>query len=286
MNDTWHASAELLAAYESGRLDPARVMSVEAHVARCPRCRASLPGDPAWLAQSWQQLTEIVTAPRPRLTERLLRRCGVPEYLARLLAATPTLGRAWFAAVTAVLGFAVLFAYASHTAVSEPGRLLPFLLAAPVLPLAGIAIAYGQRVDPAYELLAATPVAGARLLLLRASAVLVAAVVPAGLAAPLLPAPLLLSAAWLLPALALTVACLALATRIPAPLAAGGLALAWTGAVVFVGVHSREPLLAFHAVAQLAYAGLAATLALIVYTRRQHFDPEGRRWERLSRFAG
>lgn len=285
MSNPWHASAQLLAEYESGRLDSTRAMSVEAHLAGCSRCRAALPGDPAWLTQSWEQVAAAVTAPRSRPTERLLRRCGTPEHLARLLAATPTLGRAWLAAVAAVLGFAVVFAYASHDAVSEPTRLLPFLLAAPVLPLLGIAIAYGPLVDPAYELLAATPIAGARLLLLRASTVLVAAVIPAGCAAPFLPGQLLLSVAWLLPALALTVGCLALATRMPVPLAAGGLAVAWVAAVLLAGGYSGERLLAFQLPAQLAYAGLAALLVFVVYMRRQYLDPEGRRWNRPSAFV-
>lgn len=286
MSGTWHAPAELLAEYESGRLDPARAMSVETHLAQCPRCRAALPGDPAWLARSWERLAVAVAAPRPRWTERLLRRCGVPEHLARLLAVTPALSRAWLAAVTAVLGFAVVFAYASHTAASEPARLLPFLLTAPVLPLAGVALAYGRVVDPAYEVLAATPMAGARLLLWRASAVLVAAVLPAGLAASLLPGPLWVGAAWLLPALALTVGCLALATRVPLPFAAGGLALAWVVLVLFAGAYRDEPLVAFHAAAQLGYAVLAVPLLFLVYLRRQYLDPEGRRWNQPSRFAG
>jgi hypothetical protein len=224
---------------------------------------------------------------RPRLTpiERVLRRCRVPEHLARLLAATPTLGRAWLAAVAAVLGFAVLFAYASHGAVAEPARLLPFLLVAPVLPLAGIAFAYGPLVDPAYEMHAATPIAGARLLLLRAVAVLVTALVPAGLATPLLPGPPLLAAAWLLPALALIAGGLALATRLPVPLATGGLAAAWVAAVILLGTLTGERLLAFGPAAQLAYVGAAALLALLVLVRRHHLDPGERRWNPPSAFA-
>jgi hypothetical protein len=253
-------------------------MSVEAHLHRCGQCRSALPVDPAWLAASWERVAATVTAPRLTLLERALRRCGVPEHLARLLAATATLGKAWLTAVAAVLGFAVFYAYASQAALSEPARLLPFLLAAPVLPVAGIAVAYGPRVDPVHELLAATPVAGARLLLLRTSAVLVAALVPAGLATPLLPGPPLLGAAWLLPALALTAGCLALATRVPVPAAAGGLAAAWTGGVLVAGALSGERLLGFQPAAQLGYGLAAALLTLLVYVRRRHLDPGEPRW--------
>lgn len=285
MSTTWHVPEQQLDDYRSGRLDPARMMSVEAHVDGCARCRAELPADGAWLSQQWQQLVSTVARPRLTLIERLLRRAGLPEHLARLLAATPTLSRAWLAAVTAVLCFAVVFSYASHGSVSEPARLLPFLLVAPILPLAGIAFTYGPLVDPAYELLAATPIAGARLLLLRASAVLVAALVPAALASPLLPGPPLLGAAWLLPALALTAGGLVLATRLPPLLATGGLAAAWVVAVLLLDTLNSERLLAFNAAAQFVYAGAAALLALVVYMRRRYLDPGGRRWNPPSVFA-
>jgi putative zinc finger protein len=285
MSTTWHVPEHQLDDYRSGRLDPARVMSVEAHLNGCGRCRAVLPADETWLSRQWQQLFSTVARPRLTLIERVLRRCGLPEHLARLLAATPTLSRAWLTAVTAVLGFAVFFSYASHGTVSEPGRLLPFLLVAPVAPLAGIALAYGPRVDPAYEMLAATPVSRARLLLVRATAVLVAALVPAGLATPLLPGPPLLGAAWLLPSLALAGGSLALATRFPVPLSAGGVAVAWLAAVLLLATLSGEHLLAFRPAAQLAYVGAAALLALVAYLRRRRLDPGEPRWNRPSAFA-
>jgi hypothetical protein len=285
MSTTWHVPWQQLDDYRSGRLDPARVMSVEAHLNGCPHCRAALPADGAWLSAHWRHLVSAVAGPRLTLIERLLRRLGLPEHLARLLTATPTLSRSWLTAVTAVLGFAVVFSYASHHTVSEPARLLPFLLVPPVLPLAGIALAYGPVVDPAYEMLAATPVAGARLLLVRATAVLVTALVAAGLATPLLPGPPLLGAAWLLPALALTAGGLALATRLPALLATGGLAGAWMASVLLLGGLSGERLLAFRPAAQLVYAGAAALLIVVVYMRRRHFDPGERRWNPPSAFA-
>lgn len=285
MSTTWHVPDEQLDDYRSGRLDPARVMSVEAHLTGCGDCRSALPAAPTWLTRQWERLVPALARPRLTLIERLLRRCGMPEHLARLLAATPTLSRAWLTAVAAVLGFALLFAYASASAVSEPARLLPYLLLAPVLPLAGIAFAYGPRVDPAYEMLAATPIAGARLLLVRATAVLVAALVPAGLATPPLPGPPLLGAAWLLPALALVAGTLALATRMPVPLAAGGLAAAWLAGVVLLASLSGEQLLAFGPAAQLAYVVAGAVLALVAYLRRRRLDPGERRWNQPSAFS-
>ncbi|MFB4278165.1 hypothetical protein ACBJ59_22935 [Nonomuraea sp. MTCD27] len=140
-------------------------------------------------------------APGP--VERLLSRAGVPGHLARLLVATPALSRAWVVAVVVVLACAVAVGQAARDVGAS--YLLAFLVAAPVLPLAGIAPAYGRHVDPVHETQAATPMAGPRLLLLRAGAVLATAVVLTAAASPWLPGPPGRGAGWLLPSLALSV---------------------------------------------------------------------------------
>jgi anti-sigma factor RsiW len=53
MSTTWHVPEDQLDDYRSGRLDPARVMSVEAHLNACGRCRAAFPAGDDWLAQQW-----------------------------------------------------------------------------------------------------------------------------------------------------------------------------------------------------------------------------------------
>jgi hypothetical protein len=282
MSGDWHVPGDLIERYVSEQIDVAAAMSVEAHIDRCERCRAMLPADDAWLATSWDGIAQEVMQPRLTLLERLLHRCGLPEHLARLLAATPTLSRAWLTAVAVVLAFAVVAAHAGRGA---PSALLPFLLLAPVLPLAGIAVAYGPRVDPAHELLAGTPGAGPRLFLLRAGAVLVAALIPAALATLLLPGSALLGAAWLLPALVLATACLSLSTRMPVPPAAGGLSALWTVAVLSAGWFSGDRMLAFHPVAQLLYGAAAVVLIGVVLVRRRRFDPGEPRWIAPSAFV-
>ncbi|MFC7584926.1 hypothetical protein ACFQYP_15175 [Nonomuraea antimicrobica] len=147
----WHISDDLRERYLGGRLDAALAMSVDAHLGRCAECRAAVPYERDWLEASWQRLETRLIGPRPSLRERLLRYGGVPDHLARLLSATPALSRGWVAAVVAALAFGVLAAR------QDAGFLPAFLIGAPVLPLAGIALAYGPRADPAYELLAATP---------------------------------------------------------------------------------------------------------------------------------
>ncbi|MEV0230589.1 zf-HC2 domain-containing protein [Nonomuraea sp. NPDC050786] len=268
MNGQWHLPAELMEHYVTGHLEPAQVMSVESHLAGCARCRAAVPYSVEWLDTSWAGIEDVVDRPRPRPLARLLRRAGVPEHVAVFLAATPALARGWLVAIASTLAFAV---GAGQLAARHPGlepyAMLPFLAVAPVLPLAGVALAYGRHVDPVYELQAATPMAGVRSLLLRAVAVLTTAVVLTGLAAPLLPGPPGLAAAWLLPALALTVAMLALSTWVSPPISASVFGAGWVCAVV------GGEQLAFSLEAQIGYALAALILIPLVYLRRARFDP-------------
>ncbi|KAA9376524.1 zf-HC2 domain-containing protein [Microbispora cellulosiformans] len=260
----WHIPPGLLERYLEGALDPVNVMSLEAHLVRCDRCRTAVPADEAWLAASWRGVSAEIARPRPSPAERALRRAGVPEHLAKLLVATPALSRAWAASVAVALAFAVTAAH-----LTDEGFLV-FLTLAPVLPTAGIALAYGRWADPAYETYAATPMAGAPLLLVRSVAVLLTAVALTTLAVPLLPAA---TAAWLLPALALSTGCLALATRVPLPVAAAVLAGGWPLAVTAVGLATDDRALPFRPAAQVLYGGVAALLALALYVRRHRLDP-------------
>ncbi|GLW98651.1 zf-HC2 domain-containing protein [Microtetraspora sp. NBRC 16547] len=271
---TWHLPADLVERYARGRLDPAQVMSVESHLAGCPRCRAAVPYEEGWLAASWERIEDLVDMPRPRAAARVLRRLGVPEHVATFLAATPALARGWLVAVTGVLAFAVAAAHlGAHGGPDKANALLPFLVAAPILPVAGIAMAYGRHVDPAYELQAATPMAGWRALLLRTLAVLCCAVGLTGAATPLLPAPPGLAVAWLLPSLALTAAALALSTRFAPPFSVAVLAAAWFGAVAAGPLLADDRLLAFSPGAQALYGAAALALVPLVYLRRGRLDP-------------
>ncbi|MER6949391.1 zf-HC2 domain-containing protein [Nonomuraea sp. NPDC000554] len=256
---SWHIPDDVLGRYLSDGLDPAQAMSVDAHLVACADCRATVPYEEEWLRESWQRLEAEVAKPSPSPADRLLRAGGVPEHVARLLTVTPSASRAWICSVVAALAFAVL-------AARQSAGLLPvFLTLAPVLPLAGIALAYGRRVDPAHELLSATPLSGPRLLMVRATAVLGVAVVLAALASPLLPAPPGLSAAWLLPSFAVTSGCLALSARLGVPLAAlatGGL---WLLGVAAVGGATGDWLTAFGAAAQIGYGCAALLLSLRLY---------------------
>ncbi|WP_017623588.1 hypothetical protein [Nocardiopsis chromatogenes] len=256
---TWHLTPRQLEAYARGSADDVAVMSAEAHLVHCPACRSALPADEAWLAASWTDLRDLVDRPRRGPLERLLSAVGVSEDKARLLAATPRLYRAWLAATVAVLVCAL---FAAHTV---RGGALLFLYLAPVLPLAGVALAYGRRVDPAHAFTSTTPMGGQRLLFLRSLAVLVPAVALCAGAALLLPSfgPAWAPASWLLPSLTLVAASLALTRWIPlsasSALLAGGWMAALAGAEL---VRTWNTVHLFGPPAQLFWAvALAALLA-------------------------
>jgi hypothetical protein len=268
VNETWHADTALLERYTTGGLDDAQVYSVEAHVLACERCRSALTGAvPATRLETiWAGTVDRIDQPRPRPLERLLRRLGVSGGSARLLAATPSLQLSWLAAVALAVGFATAASYASANGV------IAFLGLAPLLPVAGVAAAYGPGVDPAYELVLSSPLSGFRLVLLRAVAVLSTSIGVAGLAALGLSTLDWTAAAWVLPALALTGAALALSTLMSPERAGVVVTVAWV-AVVLAGWRSTgERLAAFHAGPQVAYALVALAAAALVAWRRDLFD--------------
>jgi len=220
---TWHAEPETLARYARGELDDIDAFSVELHVVTCAECRAAIAPtvDEAPLARAWAGVAAEVAMPPPRPIERLLLAADVREHLARLLAATPSLRASWFIAVAVALSFAVV---AAHTAV---GGVALFLVVAPLLPLAGVAAAYGPGVDPTYEIGLVAPLRSFHLLLIRAVAVLVSTATLALLASLALPRVGWATAAWLLPSLALVAVSLALSSVIAPLAAATGVALVW-----------------------------------------------------------
>jgi hypothetical protein len=113
-----------------------------------------------------------------------------------------------------------------------------------------------------------------RLLFIRASAVLGVSLAIAGVAALALPGTGWTLALWLLPALGLTLATLALATWVRPVVAAIGVGLGW---VVLAGVTSiavAEPLTVFHVWGQLLSLGLIVASAAVITHR--HAAYEGR----------
>ena len=124
------------------------------------------------LASNLDAIMGEVTAPPRSRFERALLALRVPEPTARLMAATPVLRWAWFAAV----GLVLVMAAGAGSKQWKPGdQLAVFLALAPLIPVLGVAMAYGPHSDRAYEVTVATPLSGLRLILLRTITVVVAA---------------------------------------------------------------------------------------------------------------
>ncbi|HEX9234838.1 MAG TPA: histidine kinase [Actinomycetota bacterium] len=212
-------------------------------------------------------LTEL---PGRGFAEASLVRLGVSDPTARLLAASPSLRLSWFGATGVALAFAVVAAYAG------PGSVLLFLVLAPLLPLAGVAVAYGPGVDPAHEVSLATPMPASRLLFIRATAVLATTCVLGGLATLALPQVGWQAVSWLLPALALTVSSLALSTFIAPLRAAATTCVLWFGGLIAAAVWARSALVLFRGPAQIGFFALALGASLVLTWRRDRLEMERR----------
>jgi hypothetical protein len=283
---TWHAEAPALARYRAREVSAVQASSLEAHLLACAECRDRLAGltttgEQARLDVLWAGIVDLADAPTPDPAERLLRRLGVPNHLGRLLAATPSLTASWLAGVVASLAFSVL---AARAGTGDRGMMV-FLVIAPLLPLAGVAAAFGPRVEPAHEIGVAAPMHGFRLLLIRATAVLSATFLFTGVASLAVPAGDWRLVAWLLPALALATCTLAVATWFPIVPSAAALAATWvTLALGSIGLRALrfappddllDRSLAFRPAGQIGFALLALVAGTILARRRHYFEIGG-----------
>lgn len=274
MNATWHADPATLARYAAEDLDDVRAVSLEAHLLACDTCRARLSPmvSDASLDAMWSGIEATLDAPRHGIVERGLLRLGVSEHVCRLLAATPSLRVSWLLAEAFALGMAAIAANrATGTDLAGPTLFL-FLVTAALAPVAGVAAAFGPGVDPTYEVGLAAPMPSDRLLFIRASAVLGVSLAIAGVAALALPGTGWTLALWLLPALGLTLATLALATWMRPVWAAIGVGVGWVALAAVTSVAITEPLAVFHVRGQLVSLGLIAVSAAVIIHRRAAYE--------------
>lgn len=204
---TWHLEAEAVARYDAGLTEGVTSASIEAHLERCAECRQLIACEEEWLEQSWETLANEVYEPTVYGIEHLLVRIGIPGHLVRLMSVAPSLKPAWMIALTVALAFAGL---ASQLSSSDFDL---FLAVAPLVPVAGVALAYGRRGDPAHEILMSSPLDSVRVLFLRVAAVAITAF---GIAAAVdvIAGGRSEFGLWLLPSVALVVLTLAIGTRI------------------------------------------------------------------------
>lgn len=228
---TWHAPPDTLVQFARSpeTVDEVTAASVEQHLVACAACRAVVAGatDTALLRRSWAEVADAIDRPRENLLERALGHLGMPPHLARIVGATPQLRVAW-------LTTTVLLAAAAVAVARDSGSDAPFLVVAPLVPLAAALLVFLPTEEPGGEAALATPLHGAGLLLRRVAAILVptfAILALAGLAQPDLTAG---GAAWVLPGLALTLSSLALSTTMRASAATTMLGVGWVSLIAAV----------------------------------------------------
>jgi len=256
---TWHLDPALTQGYVEGSLSGARAASVEAHLLACEQCRESVAAEvPATrLASVWVGVQNAVDAPRASWVERLLGRLGVQPEEARLLAAAPSLRISWLLSICVVMGFV------GAAPLSLDRNTLGFLVLAPLIPVLGVACAYGRGVDPTYEMTRATPYPAGRLLLLRAAAVLVASI------AVMVPLGFVLSRGWqplgwLLPSLALVGVTLVAARWLELPVAGAAVVGSYLLVVVAVVADRQDITWIFSGTFQLFWLAAAVGCAVFV----------------------
>lgn len=281
----WHVSQDMLAAYAAGDARGAVAWSVEAHLTECAQCRSALSAyvDAERLARNRSVLLVRVAIGDGGPVRRVLCRCGFPDHVLRLLAATPSLRRSWLLSVIGVLAVMVGEAAAvrygwvpvggARRVGVYPGSevLVPFLLVAPLLVLAGVAAAFLPMFDPACRLATAAPFSGFTLMLIRAVCALAAALVPVVAAAFLLHGPGWLPVALLLPSLALSVFALAAATVLGPRAAAVTAGFLWAVPALLLAA-AHLPLLVVRPTAQFACAVVMCACAVVVLARRDRFE--------------
>ena len=269
----WHVDEETLQHYSAGQVTAVIAASTEAHLTACATCRARLaPAVPApRLDAIWRAVDDRVDEESLPWFERLLVRVGVGQDTARLLAATPSLTSSWLGALAAAIAFAAVAAD-----VSSRG-LFAFLTVAPMLPVAGVAAAYGRHADPAYELAVAAPYSMLRLLLLRSVAVVSATIALTAVGGLILADRGWTAAAWLLPAIALTSVTLLLSSRVQPVTAATAVLGAWVVAVAVAWQATDSRLAAFGGAGQLAAAAVTVLCLAVLLTQRQAFAFDTRR---------
>jgi hypothetical protein len=263
---TWHADDDLLAAYVAGTLDAIHGASVEQHLTRCAECRQRIrPHVPApALDRAWAGIRDAVEPPALPLPARIARRVGVREPTAVLLGATASLRTAWLVSAFVALAFAALAVFWTSSQ-----AITPFLLVAPLIPVIGVAAAYGPHEDPLESLVATAPFGRTRLILLRTLAVLVSILPFAVVLGFLLPGPEWLAVAWLGPALSLVPVMMALSSFVGPRAGASVVAIGWC-AVVLPSLRVLPETWPVEHTQQVAYLVLAlvAGAVLLVRTRR------------------
>jgi hypothetical protein len=268
---SWHVDAESLRSWVDGDAGSLVSVSVEQHVLKCAHCRDQVAGlVPESIRPPWDDVLAAIEVPRPAIAQRLFQRLGLNESDSMVASSAPTLRVAWLLGTMGVLLFVVLTA-----ALAEEGGLGLFLMIAPLIPVTGVAAAYGPSSDPSYETVVVAPFAMIRLILLRTLSVLVTSVPLVVIAGLFLPTSPLVAVAWLLPAAGFIAVVLTASIWVDPAHAAAAVGVGWA-AFVYWAVHTDDPLAVFAPVALGAYVALLVVAILALLYRLSGLTPSWR----------
>lgn len=277
MNAT-HIDGQLMISYCELSVTAATAAAIEAHLMSCSSCRAKLADlstsvHDGFVNQQtvWDGILERVDRPTRSITERLLGVMRIRPDTAKLLATTPALRLAWLAAVL----FVAAFASAAARLDGDGPWLL--LVIAPLLPVAGVATAFGPALDPTYEIGVAAPMSGLRLTLMRTLAVIATTLPLLAVAALMAPGGGWIEFGWVLPSFALVAITLALSTATSPERAGVAVGVGWLVVALVLIDRGRtgeylERSLVFSSLGQTVVAVVAVIGMATVATRRTYFD--------------
>jgi hypothetical protein len=225
----WHLTADELRDYLTDITPTVGAASVEAHLLACHDCRTSMatarrslqpiPSGTVRTEAMWNRIVDRVDRPR------LAFRSSNPVLLVSV-ASPPLLVATVAVAVVLLAAVGVVAATYPHWSLSVQVALTP------LAQVVAAVVAFQPRIEPAGQLAEATPLAGARLPLLRALVASVLALVSGLVASRFTSLPSDLVAVCTLPGLALTAIVLAIATRLDPTRVAAALVLGWATLVL------------------------------------------------------
>ncbi|WIX85559.1 zf-HC2 domain-containing protein [Amycolatopsis sp. DG1A-15b] len=259
-----HAPERLIVAYAAGDDLPGdQLWGLEAHFEACRECRARLAE-----AAPVQPVVDLVW---DRLSAEVRRPVVPPRRRSRWLDTWVTPAMApWLAMIVAVTLVALLLDSVWGAVLDVPA----VQLFAPVLPVLGVAVSWARGLDPAYEVVTATPRAGLYLVARRTVAVLAVVLPVLGVAGWLTGTQ---PALWLLPSLACTTGTLALGGLIGVSRAAYTLVGVWGAIVVLPAFVQRGQAFSLGTGALPVWAGVFALTTVVVALRGPAFTRLGAR---------
>ncbi len=222
--------------------------------------------DPQRIERNWNAITAELDVPPASWVERFLGAIGLPAHITRVALATPSLRRLWLLATALV----VVIGLASADSAAARDSIFTFLMIAPLLPVLGVALAYGTEADPAHEIGLATPMRGLRLVLTRTVVVLVCSVLALAIVALLSGNAMAL--AWVLPGLALTLMTLAGSTALSPKRSASMVSGLWVVGLLALNAAAADPVSKFVRPGQALSMVAAIVAGVALYQRRQRFD--------------